>query len=786
MLGAVELRDARGSVIEGVSGRTLELLVYLACRAVSIDREHLASLFWPNTSDPRKSLRQALYTLRVELGDGVVVGTDRVGVAPGVVELDTAQLQSFADSSQADALSQQVRGPFCANLSFASSASLRRWFEAQAAEAVADVSAAARRVARSLVEQGDRWGSDRLFQQLEKAGVSVSSLRDLVTEQLEFDVDDDAATRQAREQKLRSLIRSFGEDSPTRVLRLRAPAALAETLLSDAVDARAEALPVVRLATLPDRGEKGSLAALLSELATLPGGAGTDAATDRLREAWSHEPGVLDDLPQASAALRDAFDSVLSEGPLLVEVPVERVTIRQLELLSRVLLLDRGPGLLVVVYSARHESLLDAGVQALLAVAGGVGRPEVSSPAPEPTEPAAHSEISPLSLVNTYGAAGAIAAVVLLIALAFTRDAAVTPRESPAPSSPVLLWQNANGERELYRWSPDDQTLRPLSISDAPLCSEGDITIGQNAAWIVPHARPVDGAPDRLEPHLFLVTDTEIDTAMAGLPPAPKPKAACRLTRDPLDRIVQLAQGRALAERWIAVEVQRAEGVYQLGAYDVIADSLTVLAESHEDFRPYMDSRNDALFWRQWNGSEFDLWTSSWPDFQPRRWMAAGTDLVLAGLVGDTALVERGFTGDRENGSLDIGLVPLAEPWRFVSLTSNDYNDHGSRIASDGRDVCWFSEEEGHFNSNMRWLDRDTGEQRVVRTGEPHSSATRVADCNWIHDGRGLLFTVYETSGPTPQRSILYLEAGYDVPMLLASQDPSISWGLLEPAARLR
>jgi hypothetical protein len=224
----------------------------------------------------------------------------------------------------------------------------------------------------------------------------------------------------------------------------------------------------------------------------------------------------------------------------------------------------------------------------------------------------------------------------------------------------------------------------------------------------------------------------------------------------------------------------------ELAAYDLVADSLVALAESESDFRPRMDPRRERFFWRQWNGSEFDLWTSSWPDFQPRRWMAAGTDLVLAGLVGDTALVERGFTGDRENGSLDIGLVPLAEPWRFVSLTSNDYNDHGSRISSDGRDVCWFSEEEGHFNSNMRWLNRDTGEQRVVRTGEPHSSATRVADCDWTHDGRGMLFTVYESSGPRPQRSILYLEAGYDVPMLLAAQDPTTSWGLLDPAARLR
>lgn len=796
VLGRVELRDAHGSIVEGVTGRTLELLVYLAFRAVSIEREHLASLFWPNTADPRKSLRQSLYTLRTELGDGVVVGTDRVGVAPEVVALDTVQLQGFADAMHADALIRQVRGPFCANLSFATSPVLQRWFEAQAAEAVADISAAARRVARALIEQGDTGGTDRLFQQLEQAGVSVASLRDIVTEQLEFDVDDDADRYQARVLKLQGLIRSFGDHSPTRVLRLRAPSALVETLLSDAIDTRGEALPVVRLATLRDRGEKGSLAALLSELATLPGGAGADAATDRLREAWSHERGVLDDLPQASAALRDAFDSVLSEGPLLVEVPAEQVTIRQLELLSRVLLLDRGPGLLVIVHSARHESLLDAGVQALLAVAGAT-RPDVSSPgrvpseledpAPHDTPPAARRYgTPPSSALKIYGTAGAVALVVLLIAFVMNRDGRAALLESPAPSTPLLLWQRSNGEEDVYRWAPDALMPEPLAVGDAPRCADADVTAGQGAAWVVPHIRSGQGVAARSETHLVVVAEVASETAMAGLPSAPRPRGVCRLTREPFDGVVRLAHGRVLDERWVAAEVARPSGGYQLVVYDLVADSVTVLIERPEDFRPFMNARADAFFWRQWNGSEFDLWTSTWPDFRPRRWMAAGTDLVLTGLVGDTALVERGFTGDRENGSLDIGLVPLDEPWRFASLTSNDYNDHGSRISNDGRDVCWFSEEEGHFNSNVRWLNRDTGEQRVVRTGAPHSSATRVADCVWSPDGRGMLFTVYESSGPQPRKSIFYLEVGYDVPVLLAAAQPMASWSLLDPAVRLR
>jgi DNA-binding SARP family transcriptional activator len=51
-----------------------------------ISRERLASLFWPDSDDPRHSLRQALYALRQELGAEVIVGD-------GVLALDARSIR---------------------------------------------------------------------------------------------------------------------------------------------------------------------------------------------------------------------------------------------------------------------------------------------------------------------------------------------------------------------------------------------------------------------------------------------------------------------------------------------------------------------------------------------------------------------------------------------------------------------------------------------------------------------------------------------------------------------
>lgn len=66
------------------------LLVYLALTGQPQSREHLATLLWGDRFDEqaRNSLRQALYTLRKAVGEGVVLGDERLSLADGALTVE--------------------------------------------------------------------------------------------------------------------------------------------------------------------------------------------------------------------------------------------------------------------------------------------------------------------------------------------------------------------------------------------------------------------------------------------------------------------------------------------------------------------------------------------------------------------------------------------------------------------------------------------------------------------------------------------------------------------------
>lgn len=80
------------------------LLVYLALTGQPQTRELLATLLWGDRFDEqaRNSLRQALYTLRKAVGEGVVLGDERLSLAEGALAVDAgdAPLDGFTAGAE--------------------------------------------------------------------------------------------------------------------------------------------------------------------------------------------------------------------------------------------------------------------------------------------------------------------------------------------------------------------------------------------------------------------------------------------------------------------------------------------------------------------------------------------------------------------------------------------------------------------------------------------------------------------------------------------------------------
>jgi DNA-binding SARP family transcriptional activator len=119
LLGRFELIDADGrDCLAGLSQqKRLALLVYLAGErpARFHRRDTIVALFWPDLDQAaaRSALRQAVYYLRSQLGQEVIIarGQEEVGLNPKIVTTDLAQFEeAIADSRWQDALAL-ARGP---------------------------------------------------------------------------------------------------------------------------------------------------------------------------------------------------------------------------------------------------------------------------------------------------------------------------------------------------------------------------------------------------------------------------------------------------------------------------------------------------------------------------------------------------------------------------------------------------------------------------------------------------------------------------------------------------
>ena len=226
-LGTLDLRDGDGREIRAIlqQPKRLALLLYLALESPRRfqRRDSLLALFWPDldSDHARAALRRALYFLRQQLGDEVVVNRaeDEVGIAPGRLLCDAAEFDRLLAAGDRERALGLYRGDLLEGFFIAGAPDAERWLDGQRRR----LQDRAAQAAWSLAEQGD--GSDaaatdwarraativphdeggvrRLMSLLAKAGDRAGALRaydDLVRRlSVELDIGPEAETQRLAE-----------------------------------------------------------------------------------------------------------------------------------------------------------------------------------------------------------------------------------------------------------------------------------------------------------------------------------------------------------------------------------------------------------------------------------------------------------------------------------------------------------------------------------------------------------------------------------------------------------
>jgi serine/threonine-protein kinase len=161
-LGALELHGADGREVQSVLAqpKRLAFLAYLAVQEgqAFCTRDQVVALFWPEQDHEgaRAALNRALYYLRRALGDGVLLSRgDAIGVAPGAVWCDAAELEAAAAEGRHHAALALYRGDLLQGLHVSSSVEFEHWLDAKRER----LRQMAVRSAWSLVEEEKRAGN---------------------------------------------------------------------------------------------------------------------------------------------------------------------------------------------------------------------------------------------------------------------------------------------------------------------------------------------------------------------------------------------------------------------------------------------------------------------------------------------------------------------------------------------------------------------------------------------------------------------------------------------------
>ncbi|HEV2146435.1 MAG TPA: BTAD domain-containing putative transcriptional regulator, partial [Longimicrobiaceae bacterium] len=151
-LGELRLLDADGALVLAGRRKELALLAYLARRSpASVPRAELATLLWGERGEERarQSLRQAVLALRNCVGDAITATPERVGIAPGTVELDAAAFEEEVASGRLETAVRRWKGDFLIAADDAGGEAYRVWVDGERAKL--------RRLLESALE---RWAAE--------------------------------------------------------------------------------------------------------------------------------------------------------------------------------------------------------------------------------------------------------------------------------------------------------------------------------------------------------------------------------------------------------------------------------------------------------------------------------------------------------------------------------------------------------------------------------------------------------------------------------------------------
>ena len=116
--------------------RTLALLAILATTdAAGITRERVMAVLWPEADEDRArhGLSQALYTLRRDLGEDVVLSTPALRLNPARISSDVAEFQAAVASKAWETAAALYVGPFLDGIHLADAPEFERWAESRRA-----------------------------------------------------------------------------------------------------------------------------------------------------------------------------------------------------------------------------------------------------------------------------------------------------------------------------------------------------------------------------------------------------------------------------------------------------------------------------------------------------------------------------------------------------------------------------------------------------------------------------------------------------------------------------
>lgn len=187
--GTLDLRGPHGELRSVLTQpKRLALLLRLASEPPGgfLRRDTLLAMFWPELDAPgaRNALRQALFHLRKELGDGVILnrGDEEIGLDQARIRADVMDFEAAAAAGDWPQALDLLHGEFAPALFVAEAAPFEEWLEARRRE-----------IRRRAVD-----GAGALVAEADRAGVPATAVR-WARRAVELEPENEAAVRRLME-----------------------------------------------------------------------------------------------------------------------------------------------------------------------------------------------------------------------------------------------------------------------------------------------------------------------------------------------------------------------------------------------------------------------------------------------------------------------------------------------------------------------------------------------------------------------------------------------------------